>query len=158
MRRQALAVLALLLIACSVPSDAPKEPKAKRDTVPVQKPSDETRRFPLQDRVSVDLVDNHIMGKDFLPGGNLASYDAKGKKWQQFLVYDASPTSAALLLNEYRGALESPKYLAHMGGYFGKDGDADVLVMQKGRWLLGLVGLPEKEADMLARGFAVRLD
>ena len=158
MRRQALAVLALLLMACSVPSDAPKEPKAKKEPAPVQKPNDETRRFPLQDRVSVEIVDDHIMGKDFLPGGNLASYEAKGKEWQQFLVHDASPASAALLLNEYRGAMEGPKYLAHMGGYFGKDGNTDVLVMQKGRWLLGIVGLPEKEADMVARGFAARLD
>ena len=158
MCRQALAVLVFLSIACSVPSDAPKEVKAKKEPAPVQRPNDETRRFPSQDRVSVEIVDNHIMGKDFLPGGNLATYKAKGKEWQQFLVHDASPTSAALLLNEYRAALESPKYLAHMGGYFGKDGDTDVLVMQKGRWVLGIAGLPEKEADMVARGFAARLD
>jgi len=158
MRKQVLAVLALLSIACGVPSDAPKQAKATKESPPVQKPNDEMRRFPMQDRVSVEIVDNHIMEKDFLPGGNLASYEAGGKKWQQFLVHDASPTSAALLLNEYRGVLESPKYIAHMGGYFGKDGDSDVLVMQKGQWLLGIVGLPEKEADTVARGFAARLD
>ena len=98
------------------------------------------------------------MGKDFLPGGNVARYDDNGKQWRQFLVHVDSPTSAALLLNEYRGAMEGAKYLAHMGGYFGKDGEDDVLVLQKGRWVMGIVGLPEKEADMVARDFAARLD
>ena len=98
------------------------------------------------------------MGKDFLPGGNVAEYDDKGTPWRQFLVRVDSPTSAALLLNEYRGVMEGAKYLAHMGGYFGKDGEDDVLVLQKGRWVMGIVGLPEKEADMVARGYAARLD
>ncbi|MDA1312124.1 MAG: hypothetical protein O2968_02210 [Acidobacteria bacterium] len=162
MHRFFFAVIAAAIVgyfsACSIPSDSPREPKAEATRVPTEKPRDETRRFPSQGRVSVEIVDNHVMGKDFLPGGNVAQYDDNGKQWRQFLVAVDLPTSAALLLNEYRGEMEGPKYLAHMGGYFGKDGSEDVLVMQKGRWLMGIAGLPQQEADMVARGFAARLD
>lgn len=162
MHRFLFAVIAAAIVgyfsACSIPSDSPPKPKAGAARAPTEKPRDETRRFPSQGRVSVEIVDDHVMGKDFLPGGNVAQYDDNGKQWRQFLAHVDSPTSAALLLNEYRGEMEGAKYLAHMGGYFGKDGADDVLVMQKGRWLMGIAGLPEKEADMVARGFAARLD
>jgi hypothetical protein len=162
MHKVLLSTMAAVIVghfaACSIPSDSPREPKAQAAPAPIEKPRDETRRFPSQGRVSVEIVDNHVMSKDFLPGGNVAQYNDNGKQWRQFLLQVDSPASAALLLNEYRGAMEGAKYLAHMGGYFGKDGAEDVLVMQKGRWLMGIAGLPEKEADMLARGFAARLD
>ena len=158
MRKPALAALAVLLASCDIPSDAPKEPQVAKAPPPIQKPRDETRRFPSQDRISVEIVDNQILGKEFLPGGNLAFYERNGKKWRQFLVQADSATAAALLLNEYRAAMADPKYLAHMGGYFGKDGNDDVLVIQKGRWVMGIVGLPEKDADMVARGSAAWLD
>jgi hypothetical protein len=44
-----------------------------------------------------------------------------------------------------------------MGGYFGMDGDRPVYIFQKGVFLAGFVGLPEKDADVLARQFAARL-
>jgi hypothetical protein len=144
--------------ACSIPGDQPEKPKAEAAPPSAKKPREETRRFPSQNRVSVEIVDNHVMGKDFLPGGNVAQYDDNGKRWRQFLVQVDSPTSAALLLNEYRAQMEGPKYLAHMGGYFGKDGVEDVLVMQKARWVLGIVGLSQKDADIVARNFAARVD
>lgn len=158
MRKPALAALAILLAACDIPSDAPKEPKMDKAPPVVQKTRDETRRFPSQDRISIEIVDDQMMGKEFLPGGNLAFYERNGKKWRQFLVQADSATAAALLLNDYRAAMTDPKYLAHMGGYFGKDGSDDVLVIQKGRWVLGVVGLPEKDADIVARGSAGWLD
>ena len=158
MRKPALAALAVLLASCDIPSDAPKEPQVAKAPPPIQKPRDETRRFPSQDRIRVEIIDDQILGKEFLRGGNLAFYERNGKKWRQFLVQADSATAAALLLNEYRAAMADPKYLAHMGGYFGKDGNDDVLVIQKGRWVMGIVGLPEKDADMVARGSAAWLD
>ena len=59
---------------------------------------------------------------------------------------------------DFRNDLTDPKYIAYMGGYFGHDGDQPVLVFQKGRSLAGVIGLPEKEADMAVRVFAARLD
>jgi len=104
------------------------------------------------------LLDDHILGKDFLPGGNVAEYRRKGKTYQQFLVHLKSPDAAALLLFDFKNHLRDAKFLPHMGGYFGMDGAAPVYVFPKGAFLAGIVGLPEKEADLLARQFAARLD
>ena len=42
------------------------------------KPIDDTRRFPTANLVDTKLVDQHLMGKLFMPGGTLANYK-KGK-------------------------------------------------------------------------------
>ena len=122
------------------------------------KPPDESRRFPLADQVSMRLVDDHVLGKDFLPGGNVAEYRRKGKTYQQFLVRAKSPEAAALLLFDFKGHLRDAKFLPHMGGYFGMDGATPVYILQKGAFLAGFVGLAEKDADLLARQFAARLN
>ncbi|HKW97826.1 MAG TPA: hypothetical protein VJN43_08825 [Bryobacteraceae bacterium] len=105
----------------------------------------------------MQLVDDHLLGKDFLPGGNLAEYRSKGKTYQQFLIHAKSPEDAALLLFDFKNHLRDAKFLAHMGGYFGMDGAQPVYIFPKGPFLAGLVGLPEKEADPLARQFAAHL-
>jgi hypothetical protein len=160
-RKVAMRILLLSLItllgACSIPSNEPARKQAKKAAAPLVKPKDESRRFPLKDRVKIEIVDNHILGKDFMPGGNLAEYKRGGTTYQQFLVETESPQVAALLLYEYKGVLPDAKYLAHMGAYFGKDGDQPVLVFQKDKWLAGIVGLPQKDADLVARDFAARL-
>jgi len=141
-----------MLSACSSPpvQNAPAAAPAK--------PQDESRRFPLADQVSMRLVDDHVLGKDFLPGGNVAEYKRKGKTYQQFLVHARSSEAAALLLFDFKGHLRDAKFLPHMGGYFGMDGAAPVYILQKGAFLAGFVGLPEKDADLLARQFAARLN
>ena len=104
------------------------------------------------------LVDDHVLGKDFLPGGNVAEYRRKGKTYQQFLVHAKSAEAAALLLFDFKGHLRDAKFLPHMGGYFGMDDTTPVYILQKGVFLAGFVGLSEKDADLLARQFAARLD
>jgi hypothetical protein len=73
-------------------------------------------------------------------------------------VRGKSPQDAALLMFEFKSHLRDPKYLPHMGGYFGMDGAEPVYLFQKADFLAGFVGLPEKEADPLARQFAARLN
>jgi hypothetical protein len=148
----ALAVLS----ACGSPP--PKESAQNAPAAAPVKPPDESRRFPLADQVSMRLVVDHILGKDFLPGGNVAEYRRKGKTYQQFLVRAKSPEAAALLLFDFKGHLRDAKFLPHMGGYFGMDGTTPVYILQKGAFLAGFAGLAEKDADLLARQFAARLD
>lgn len=150
-----VACLAAALFGCGAPAkqELPKEPKAA-----ARKPLDESRRFPLADQVSMQLVNDKLLGKGFLPGGNVAEYRRRGKTYTQFLVHAASPESAALLLFDYKNVLHNAKYLAHMGGYFGYDGGQPVYVFPKNAFLAGFVGLPEKDADVLARQFAARLN
>ena len=148
----------LALAACSAP--APKEnPQPAAAPAPEHaKPPDESRRFPLTDQVSIQLVDDHLLGKDYLPGGNVAEYKRKGKIYRQFLMHTKSPDAAALLVFDFKSRLQNPKFLPHMGGYFGMDGATPVYVFPKGPYVAGLAGLPEKDADLLARQFAARLN
>ena len=157
MKRRWLVITPLLcLTACSIPSDQPVQKKApKRPVVAV---ADESWRFTSENRVSIDFVKDNLLGKDYLPGGNLAEYKQGNKTYQQFLTRVETGEKAAFLLVDFRNALTDPKYIAYMGGYFRHDGDQPVLVFQKGRSLAGVIGLPEKEADMAVRVFAARLD
>jgi hypothetical protein len=155
MRRWWLAGMLATFCACG---GAPSRETQNAPAPAPAKPVDESRRFPLADQVGVRLVDDHLLGKDFLPGGNVADYKRKGKTYQQFLVRAKSPEAAALLLFDFKSHLRDAKFLPHMGGYFGLDGAAPVYLFQKGAFLAGFVGLPEKEADPLARQFAARLN
>ena len=155
MRRWWIAPVCAVLAACG---SAPAPPAPRPAPAAQPKPVDETRRFPLADRVGIELIEGKLLGKDFLPGGNLAEYRRKGKTYQQFLVHAKSPEAAALLLFDFNTHLPDSKYLAHMGGYFGMDGEKPVYIFQKGVFLAGFIGLPEKDADPLARQFAARLD
>jgi hypothetical protein len=153
MNRFRLAVLIAALCGCGSPP-----PKQRNQITLAIEPADESRRFPRADRLALQLVHDHVLGKEFLPGGNVAEYKWNGRTYQQFLVRAANSEAAGLLLFDFKGHLRDAKYLAHMGGYFGMDGAAPVYLFQKGVFLAGFVGLPEKDADALARQFAARLD
>jgi hypothetical protein len=147
---------ALVLGGCG--TSAPPAP-AKKAEAPktVAKPSDESRRFPSQNQVKMELVEQKMLGRDFLPGGNLAQYKRGNKTYQQFLIRASDANRAAILLLDLKNTLRDTKFIAHMGGIYGLDGDTPVYCFAKGVFLAGLIGLPEKEADPLAREFAARL-
>ena len=147
-----------LAVFCACGGSSPKETTQNVPAVEKVKPVDESRRFPLADQVSIRLVEDHILGKDFLPGGNVAEYRRKGKTYQQFLVRTKSAEAAALLLFDFKNHLSNAKFVPHMGGYFGTDGATPVYVFPKGAFLAGFVGLSEKDADLPARQFAARLN
>jgi hypothetical protein len=147
--------LLLTLGGCSVPS---KEPVVKKAAEPAPRPADESRRFPMQDRVKVEIVEGHLLGKELLPPGNLAEYAHGGKTFYLFLAEAKSGDAAALLMFDYKNTFENSKLLPHMGGYYGMDGDQPVYLFVKGKWLAGLVGMEEAEADPLAREFAARMN
>lgn len=150
--RRIVFVLALVTWGCSSP------PQTQTQIRPSVKPSDESRRFPQKDRLGMQLVEDRLLSKDFLPGGNLAEYQWKGGRYRQFLVRVGSPEKAAFLLLDFKNVLRDAKFIAHMGGYYGLDGESPVYVFQKGPFLAGFVGLSEKDADPLARHFAARLN
>lgn len=150
-------VLLGALVACGGQPDAPAEQSKKAAPV-LPKPPDESRRFPADGRVRVDLIDANLLGKHYLPGGNVAEYERSGKKFRMFLAMAESPDTAAFLMLDFKNDLADAKYVSHMGGYFGRDGDEPVFVLQKGKYLAGVVGLDEKEADLAARELASRLD
>ena len=104
------------------------------------------------------MVENHVLGKELLPGGNVARYKKGSKEYELFAVKTNSTSAAAVLLFDLKNTFASPKFIPHFGGFFGKDGDTDTFIFAKGMWLAGVRGLPEAEADAVAREFAARLD
>ncbi len=149
------ACLALLLSGCASdtkPDAAP--PPVKK----AAKPSDDSHHFPAANRVSAKVVADHLLGHDFLPGGNLAHYKLGKQEYDLILIRTKSPTDAAVLLLDFKKKLDSPKVIAHFGGYFGKDGDTPTFLFAKNEWLCGVIGLPLTDADARAREFASRLN
>jgi hypothetical protein len=105
----------------------------------------------------MQLVPDHLLGKSFLPGGNLAQYKRGARSYQVFLIHAADAQKAAFLLVDWHHAMTQPQYLPNMGGYFGMDQGTPVYVFSKGPYVAGWVGLPQAEADRLARQLATHL-
>jgi hypothetical protein len=159
MTRRFVWILAVALLgACGGANEAPATKAEKKELAPAAKPPDESRRFPTTNRAKIEIVDNHLLGKDFLPGGNLADYERDGKKYQQFLITCASPDQATFLMMDFKDKLRDAKFLATYGGYVGFDGDTPVLMFPRNNYLAGVLGLPQEEADQVARDFAARLN
>jgi hypothetical protein len=155
-RLGALAVLAVLLSGCggSEPAAAPVQKAAAVDK---PKLKDHRAGLALENQVSTRMVEDHILESPKLPGGSFGEYEKKGKKYQMFIVESASAQEAALILFSYKATLQSPEYIAYMGGYFGSDGKQSVYVFSKKEYVAGIVGLSMAEADPMARSLAGRL-
>ena len=146
-------MLAILALAgCSEKAEQPKTAEVKRVA-----PADESRHFPQDGLVKTDLVPDHLLGKEFMPGGNLASYRRGKLEFQEFVARMADSQAAAFSLLDWKKALADNQYLAHMGGYYGTDGGRPVYVFAKKDWVAGIVGLPQEKADPLARELAAHL-
>ncbi len=147
--------LALLLSGCA------SEPKPVAAPPPIRKavkPSDETRHFPRANQVEAKVVEDRLLGHEFLPGGNIAHYKLGKQEYDLILIRTKSPTDAAVLLLDFKKKLTSPKLIAHFGGYFGNDGATPAFLFAKNEWLCGVIGLPLADADARAREFAGRLN
>lgn len=149
----ALSTVALLLNGCGSETK-PAPPPAKKAAPP---PADESRRFPTPNRVETRIVAEHLLDHEFLPGGNIAHYKKGSRAYDLILIRTASPEAAGVLLFDYKKRLENPKVIAHFGGFAGKDGAREAVLFAKGNYLAGILGLPEAEADALAREFAARI-
>jgi hypothetical protein len=152
-----LITAALLFSGCGAP--APKQEAAKPAAPAAREmPAPEDRRFPAEGRGEVTQTAEPLYGKTFLTGGNIAKYKRGDKQFELFLIKSSNPSAPASMMFEYKTALAGPKFIAHFGGYAGKDGEVDVFLFSKGAWLAGIRGLPQSEADLIARDFAARLD
>ena len=108
--------------------------------------------------VSATVVDKQLLGKPFMPGGTLARYKKGKNEYEMFAAKLPTATDAAVILPDWRKALTDSKPIPSFGGYFGTDANRPVFVFSKGPWIAGIVGLPEKDADLQARALAAKLD
>jgi hypothetical protein len=155
--RALLIAAALFACSCSSPQPQPSpEPQPKAAEAP--KPHDETQRFPLANREDTQVVDDKLMGKNFMPGGTIAHYKKGRLEYDMFVAKLASADQAAITLPDWQRALANAKLVPSFGGYFGDDNGRPVFVFSKGAWIAGVAGLPEKQADLEARTLAGRLN
>jgi hypothetical protein len=143
-----------LMFGCSNPAPEAKQAAPAEVSEP---PLDQSQHFPQAGLVKMDRIPDHLLGKKFMPGGNLATYKRGKLEYQQFVGKLPDADHAAFLLLDWNKELKGAKYLAHMGGYAGMDGDRPVYVFTKGAWIAGIAGLPQEQADVVARQFAARL-
>jgi hypothetical protein len=85
-------------------------------------------------------------------------YKLGGKTYQVFISRLSSPEDAPLVLLQWKKEMTSARLIPSFGGYFGDDAGQPVFVFTKGAWIAGVRGLPEKEADPVARELATRLN
>jgi hypothetical protein len=149
--------LAVLLTGCA------EEPKPARKQAEAPPPParpyviDERHLFPVANQTESKVVQDPLFGHEFLPGGNLAHYKKGKQEYDLMLVRATDGTSAAILLLSYKKALDAPKVVPGFGGYFGKDGDQLAFLFAKGRYLAGVRGLSQEQADLVSRDFAARI-
>lgn len=157
---RSLCVLAVLFLAgCG---SAPPEKKAASAPQPVLAPvpapvKDSRALLLAENQKSASIVPDHLLGKKELPGGTLGEYAAGGTAYQLFIIETPSAQDAAIMLLDLKGTLQDPAYIAYMGGYSGTDAGKPVYAFAKLKYLAGVVGLPEKKADPIARELAARL-
>ncbi len=118
---------------------------------------DHSAMMPLDGRVGVRTVPDHILDQAKLPGGTLADYHVKGAKCQLFIVDVDTDQAAAFLLLDMKGALRDPEYISYMGGYFGTASGGPLYVFSKSHYLAGVAGLSREKADPIARVLAARV-
>jgi hypothetical protein len=112
------------------------------------------RYFPVTGRIAIKEVPNHLFNNQAFPSGILADY----KGYQLFLMRTPGNQQAAFLLLDYKKTLRNPRYLPNMGGFYGADStDRPNYIFAKGPFLAGVIGLPQDQADPIAREFAARI-
>ena len=153
MRSPAWFLLVLMASGCSSTPPPAGAPGAKH-----AKPIDESRKMPLENRVSAGTVEDHMLDRLWLPGGTLGHYKKGAKEWDLILIKADSPMAAAGWLLDYKKELEGSKLIPSFGGFFGTDKGRPAFVFTKGAWFGAVMGLPEAEADTVARPFALRMN
>jgi hypothetical protein len=152
-----MAAATLLLISCgSEPKPAAAPEPAQKAAVP--QPPNESSRFPKPNLVDTKVVNDHLLGKQFMPGGTLAHYKKGKLDYEMFVAKLPTPTDAAIILPDWRRALTDVKPVPMFGGLFGSDAGRPVFVFTKGAWILGIAGLNQKDADLAGRVLADRVN
>jgi len=157
LRSLAVAVAAVLLASCSSSPDTPAAAVQTKKAEP-PKPPDESRYLPRTNQVATEVVADHLLGKAFMPGGTLGHYKNGKLEYEMFVRKLVNPLDAALLLPEWQKELKGAKLVPAFGAYTGDDGGRPVFVFTKGRWIAGIAGLSEKQADLPARSLATSLN
>lgn len=145
-----------VLLACGQ-APAPEAAQAP-EPAPPPPPRNESYRFPKEGLASTSIAAEHILGKDFLPPGNVAEYSRDGKTYTLFLIGAGGEEQATMLAFDIKGNLADSAFVADFGGYSGTLDGQPWFIFPKQRAVAGIVGLPQDEAHELGRVFASQLE
>lgn len=107
--------------------------------------------------LEVKVSEGNLLGKSFMPPGTLARYRKGNQAYEIFITELPTETDSAIVLAHWDQALKNPKVVKSLDAYYGMDGGRPIYVFAKGRWVAGITGLTENEADQQARALARRL-
>ena len=156
MKHLGAALLFSVLLACGQ-APAPEAAQAPEPASPPP-PRDQSYRFPKEGLVSTSIAAEHILGKDFLPPGNVAEYSRDGKTYTLFLINETGEERATMLAFDIKGHLTEPAFIADFGGYFGTLDGEPWFIFPRRQVVAGIVGLPQEEAHEVGRVFAGQLE
>ena len=139
-------------------TQAPSRPVADAKPPQAATTKDETNLFPPAGRVATQVYPDHMMNKQFLPGGTMAEYRTENNmEYRAFVVHLADGRNASFLLEDYKKVLQNSKPAPGQSSYFGTDNGQPTYVFVRGPYLAGIVGLPEDRAQVAARQLADKL-
>jgi hypothetical protein len=150
MKHIGAALLLSILLACGQ-TPAPEAAKAPE---PLPPPRDESHRFPKEGLVGTSIAADHVLGKDFLPPGNVAEYSRDGKTYHLFLIAMPTEEKAVFLDYDIKERLTDAAFVADFGGFFGTLDGEPWFIFPKKSAVAGIVGLSQQEAHEAARVFA----
>jgi hypothetical protein len=146
-------MLAVLLLSCGgAPKTAPEEPVRPRFPVAVN----QTAKLPKADLVASAVSTGSLFGAPGVPPGTVANYEKGNQHWKIGVADAGDAAKAAVALSTWKDALPQAKFVPGFGGYFANSPSGPVFVFTKNNWILAIQGLPQAEADALARTVAVR--
>lgn len=156
MKNFGAALLLTILLACGQ-APAPETAEAPEPAAPPP-PREQSYRFPKEGLVGTSIAADHVLGKDFLPPGNVAEYSRDGKTHTLFLINAAGEEQATMLAFDIKGNLTEPAFIADFGGYSGTLDGEPWFIFPRKSVVAGIVGLPQQEAHEAGRVFAGLLD
>ena len=163
MRGTIVVMSVVMLVGCgsadspkeTAPGPAKKEAAAAPKLAPVE---DESRLLPSKERVKAGTVETAALGREFLPGGTVGTYRRGKTEYQIVLVKGPDAQKPATWLLDLKNTMTAPKFVAHFGGYSGEDPPrGPMFAFTKNRHLVVIQGLPQAQADALAREVAARV-
>jgi hypothetical protein len=156
MKHLGAALLLSLLLACGQ-APAPEAAQAPEPAAPPP-PRDQSYRFPKDGLVSTSIAADHILGKDFLPPGNVAEYSSGGKTYTLFLINEAGEEQATMLAYDIKLHFTDPAFIADFGGFSGTLDGEPWFIFPRRSVVAGVVGLSQEEAHEAGRVFAGQLE
>ena len=104
--------------------------------------------------MGTSIATDHVLGKDFLPPGNVAEYSRDGKHYTLFLIEMPTEEKAVFLDYDIKERLTDAAFVADFGGFFGTLDGEPWFIFPRKRVVAGIVGLSEQEAHEVGRVFA----